>query len=331
MKFNFFISCLVLFFVAMLLIGNSSCKKKETTLSFTTQTIGDINLKKIKFKNDSVGYCCGGSKNKNGAIYKTINTGAIWTKTFSSTKYCINDIFFLNDSIGFACGDSLTLFKTNNGGDSWTQYTFPNLPWMQYMVPLNSIFFFSEQKGFLAGGEHYGKGSISKTFDSGQIWGHKSYDNEFNCIVFTDQNTGYAGGYGVIYKTTDGGQSFRPCNIRGDWYVSLYFFDNNNGFAAGYDGGIYKTSDGGENWKTIYKGNSLFSSRTHLKQIYFSADNKGYIAGTDGLLLSSDENGNNWKNEGKICDETLNSLCITPNHTIFICSEKGVIYIIKQS
>lgn len=333
--FNLKKTVLSTFYIGLLvvgIIGFTKCRKKETSIPFTVQSVGEqINLKKITFRNDSIGFSCGGSKNSYGAIFKTKDAGTTWKKTFSNNKYCINDIFFLNDSIGFACGDSLTFYKTHNGGDTWNQSVFPNFPWFQYMIPLNSMYFFSEEKGFIAGGEYYGKGCITRTFDGGLIWGHPSYDNEFNCIIFTDNNTGYISGYGVIYKTTDGGHTFTPCNIRGDWFVSLYFFNNNNGFAVGYNGGIYKTSDGGTNWKTIDNGNTLFSKRNHLKQIQFSTNNKGYIVGSEGLLLSSTNDGNTWETEGKICEETLNSLFITTNHTLFTCSEKGLIYIIKPS
>lgn len=310
-----------------------SCKKKdEINLKFNIINVGEeINLKKITFRNDSVGFCCGGYKNIYGAIFKTNDAGKTWHKNYFSNKYCINDVFFLNDSIGYACGDSLTLYTTRTGGNTWNKYTFPNLPWLQFMFPLNNIYFFSEEKGFIVGGEHYSKGGISKTFTGGALWYHPSSVNEMNCIMFTDEYTAYIGGYGIIYKTTDGGLTFNPCNIRGDWYVSLSFSDNNTGFAVGYDGGIYKTSDGGENWKTIDNGNTLFSKRSHLKHIIFSTDNKGYIVGTNGLLLISENAGNTWTKSANICSETLNCSFMTQNHTLFICSETGNIYYIPIS
>jgi len=80
---------------------------------------------------------------------------------------------------------------------------------------------------------------------------------------------------GSIYKTTNAGE---------DWILkssgtainlnSVFFIDNNNGFAAGLDGIILKSTDGGENWSIKPSGT------THdLLSVYFTDVNSGWTSG----------------------------------------------------
>ena len=78
-------------------------------------------------------------------------------------------------------------------------------------------------------------------------------------IYFTNSNTGWAVGAGIILKTTDGGTNWNP-QITGTSYqlYSVHFSDSNFGWAVGYDGNassgiILKTTDGGINWNPTTK------------------------------------------------------------------------------
>lgn len=318
----------IIIFTVLCLLFFISCKKKETVqLEYLTFNVGEkINLRKLIFLNESTGFCCGGKKNTYGAIFKTTDSGKNWEKKYMNENYSINSIFFLNDSIGYACGDSLTLYNSRDSGNTWSKYTFPNLPWFQFMIPFHSLYFFSEDKGFAVGGEHFGKGGITRTFNRGGEWNHPCFDNELSCIVFPDENTGFAGGYGVIYKTADGGKSFSPCSIRGDWFRSLFFFSRNKGFAAGYNGSLFMTTDAGESWDSVNKGNIAFDAREHFNDIVFSGEKTGFISCTNGWLLITDDGGVSWKKRMKVCDDALNSSFVSGNKTLYLCSEAGNIY-----
>lgn len=322
---------LFFFLIQILIFLGVSCKKENPGFaSYTIYNVeADIPLKKIIFTDSITCFTGGGLKNTRGAIFRSIDAAVTWQKVFESNKYCINDLFFLTDSIGYACGDSLTLFKTSDGGKSWQQYLFTNLPWNQYMIPFNSIFVKSETELFLAGGEHYSKGCITRTFNGGSVWNHPSFDNEFNCIRFTDAKTAYICGYGVVYKTTDGGNSFSPLNIRGDWFKAMYFFDSLTGFLAGNNGGIYKTSDGGNSWQTKMSGNSAIGKRIHFNDILFTDKNTGYIASSGGRMYKTTDGGNEWKyfiiNE----EENIQSVCVKSDGIIFVCSDLGRVYKIE--
>jgi photosystem II stability/assembly factor-like uncharacterized protein len=74
---------------------------------------------------------------------------------------------------------------------------------------------------------------------------------------------------------------------------SLYFTDENNGFAVGGNnsnlGYIARTSDGGVNWtSTSYTGTAL------LRSIFFYTADTGYTCGAGGLVLRTTDGGDSW-------------------------------------
>lgn len=60
-------------------------------------------------------------------------------------KVQYSDLYFVNDQEGWIIGDKGQLFKTTNGGISWT------LQSLNSDVNLKSIFFTSSQNGWIAG------------------------------------------------------------------------------------------------------------------------------------------------------------------------------------
>lgn len=74
---------------------------------------------------------------------------------------------------------------------------------------------------------------------------------------------------------------------------SLWFTDENNGFAVGGNnsnlGYIAKTSDGGVNWTSAsYSGTAL------LRSIFFTSADTGYTCGQGGLVLKTTDGGDTW-------------------------------------
>ena len=305
----------------------SACKKENHITDYTIIDIKvNATLKKIIFINDSTGYLCGGKKNDFGIIYKSTDSGNSWYSIYLDNNKSINDIFFISDSLGYACGDELLLIKTTNGGQTWYKaydYSFSN--WQEYVTPLQSIWFLNKDTGFVSGGDNYYKGVICKTFNGGLDWTFQSLDNEQKSIFFNNNQTGYFSGYGIIYKTDNGGKNLDILDIDGDSFVSVFFVNSNNGFAAGYNGGIYKTTDAGNSWKAVLKGNSLFKERININNIRFINNNSGYAVGNNGLLLTTNNSGNDWSK--KIIDKNLNlySIFVNNHNEAFISADNGKI------
>ncbi len=320
-KYSVLLVCLLFLFGA--------CRKEETiSVSFEVLSVNEnINIHKIIFLSDSVGFACGGRQFDYGAIFKTTNNGNNWKKVYSSNLRSVYNLHFVDDSKGYAGGDSMLLLTTNDRGENWNEFWFDTIPRDKYQrTAFKNFFFFNENEFLMVGGQNYDSGLIYKTTDAGNNWIFKTFENELKGIYFIDELNGYLSGYGVIYKTNDGGLSYQLCSIKGDFFTSVYFGDKDNGVAVGYNGGIYKTQNAGNNWKTIVKPNKAFEKRTHFNDIKFGDTNIGYAVGSDGLLMITEDGGNNWKLAKKFCDDNLFSITILTNKLLLITSEKGKIY-----
>lgn len=116
-------------------------------------------------------------------------------------------------------------------------------------------------------------------------------------VTFADGQTGWAvgdiapsGEGGAVYKTTDGGSSWRAIARTTEILTSVKFISPTTGWVAGYAGRIQRTDDGGITWK------SQRSEREGevLNSIFFLDERKGWVAGGAGLVLQTTNGGESW-------------------------------------
>jgi photosystem II stability/assembly factor-like uncharacterized protein len=125
---------------------------------------------------------------------------------------------------------------------------------------INSIFFSDKNTGYLAGAYDNGLTpyrEILKTEDGGSSWNsiYSGGCETFKSIYFINRDTGYAVGIyecpdaaqtAAIWKTTDGGSTWVEEELKGSMgrpLNSVFFPDENTGYAVGYMGSILKTDD----------------------------------------------------------------------------------------
>jgi photosystem II stability/assembly factor-like uncharacterized protein len=77
--------------------------------------------------------------------------------------------------------------------------------------------------------------------------------------------------------------------------ASVYFLDENIGYAVGENGTILKTKDGGINWLAQKSGIYYW-----LNSVFFIDENTGFAVGENGAILKTIDGGVNWscKNSG---------------------------------
>jgi photosystem II stability/assembly factor-like uncharacterized protein len=239
-----------------------------------------------------------------GTIIHTSNGGSDWIIQDSKTENNIYDIFFLNRNLGWAVyweGSNYPfgtyILKTTDGGNNWM--TLPN---PKENIFSQCILFLDSLNGWM-GGKPY---PIVRTSDGGDTWTEAEIDSsDFSNfpvydIQFYDSSFGYAsGGFvdccGIIWSTSDGGDSW---NVIETQYVApepiyqLHINDSLNVIGVGgdfeslgYGVGMMRTSDGGGSWNFEYIGVSGVSW-----DIDFRTDKEAWatLAGEQKLIYSLD-------------------------------------------
>jgi len=289
-------------------------------------------LHSVYFADANTGLISGGS-----IILKTINGGNNWT-----SQNMVGDILtlsFVNRNIGYCVSRNGPVYKTTNGGQNWIEQNIPGgVEWKQ-------VFFIDSVNGFTIGYNTQPYGAILlKTSNGGLNWNiiyNETYVIPYS-IFFTNVNTGYSSfvagqypsAYFHIYKTTNGGNSYTSVYTWDDAAYSklmtLYFINENTGFAGGYKNHshatIMKTINSGLGWNLKLDISGLISS------IHFPSSNIGFAVGrvgnpgSSGLIVKTTNGGDNWI---VLVNDSLvecNSVYFTDNNTGYAVGINGCIY-----
>ncbi|NQT14293.1 MAG: hypothetical protein HQ582_16170, partial [Planctomycetes bacterium] len=110
-------------------------------------------------------------------------------------------VFFADVDHGWAVVDTGRIWRTRDGGASWSGYD------LQPLAGRFDVHFANSQKGWIVGGS----GLILATIDGGVTWRKQTsgVGEHLLAVDFSDARTGWAVGYsGTILKTTDGGNTW---------------------------------------------------------------------------------------------------------------------------
>jgi len=284
-------------------------------------------LKNLHFIDTQTGWAAG----EGGTIIHTSNGGNEWVVQNSTVQTFIVDIFFINENLGWALTfrdvfpfGTITL-KTTNGGDTWIAENYPD-----ENAFMNTIFFFDSLNGWM-GGTY-----IASTTNGGVTWAEADVDSSiisglpvynFN---FYNRQFGYAcGGYldlaGVIWRTTNYGESWSATGVSPDQVFDLYFLDSLNaiglsGDPEGFFGtGNINTTDAGANW--IYDEMTLSSLSFAID---FRTETEGWSASGYKFLITLDS-GVIWENKETPDSAIIFDLTFLDSRSGFAVGEDGVI------
>ncbi|MCD4820243.1 MAG: T9SS type A sorting domain-containing protein [Candidatus Cloacimonetes bacterium] len=262
----------------------------------------DISVNDIFFLDETTGFILGNNEqSEEKIVLKTIDSGDTWFNLYTapSASFSIFEIYFYDNNIGYGTGSINNLFKTIDGGNTWTEIDI--LGYYHF----ETIEFVSEDIGFILAIDESvdcHNHVILKTIDGGDNWELMLFEGGYpSDMKFSDMNNGFLiGDYGIIKYTDDCGETWNYCGepISND-FESICFSENGNYFIVGEGGIIFKSTNNGISWDSLNQGTS-----EHLNSIYFIDESTGLIAGNDGTILRTTDAGENWIHiESNILDD----------------------------
>jgi photosystem II stability/assembly factor-like uncharacterized protein len=158
------------------------------------------------------------------------------------------------------------IYRTTNGGANWSfKYQTDTLGRGYDYV--NSSFI-NENTGYLIG-TTYNTGILIKTTNKGIDWNIvRTFTTNMSGVYALNSSTVYVAGYwNYIMCSTNSGTTWsnQIFSSTPRMMYSVYFSDNNTGFACGVDGNVYRTTNGGVRVENI---STEIPSKYSLSQNY---------------------------------------------------------------
>lgn len=268
----------------------------------------------------------------NGTIIKSTDQGNSWSVLQTNTNNIIINHSAVNNQLVFALTWELenppfgtNILKSTNGGMNWQSQHFP----IEYEY-LQSIYFFNENKGIVAGSRTY------LTTNGGLNWFQVERDSDlvanlpFLNIKMLNDKYGFAcGGFidvaGVIWKTTNGGLNWKTNGISPDEIFDLVVLDSLNIIALSgdpefiYNLAFVKSTDGGETW--IYNQLPLYAMSFGID----AKDSNNIWSASGYKFIYSTDAGNNWQEKPTPDSTSIYDLVFINNQLGFACGENGAL------
>src|SRR5690606_4879638 len=163
-----------------------------------------------------------------------------WTvKDMSAYARNLVDCHFFSPDSGFAVGGSPApsesqshpvILLTTDRGDTW-QTVFHGSQNGSYGW---KIFFQSRKNGWVSAYD-LGGAQVFKTTDGGLHWVEQFVPNNdgLEGIGFASETLGWTDGWGSASQTVDGGETWTPVNLQGNYNNRFVMFGDSVGYAAG--------------------------------------------------------------------------------------------------
>lgn len=221
-------------------------------------------------------------------------TWQLFTRSLAQSRCDFRDVIMRTAQEWWAMGnssDSGYVMKTSDAGLTWSKKTFNR--------GINAGALRNASLGWISGANN----QIFKTTDGGNSWVSQAPSNvsaDYYDIQVLNDQTLWVAGYndsdeGVVIKSTDGGQTWMNVqSIANEAINSIFFIDDQKGWAVGNGGVIRKTSDGGQSWSA----DTIEFESGSLKSVFFTSAAVGYIVGASGHSYKTTDGGQNWYTAG---------------------------------
>ena len=292
-------------------VSGTVLRTADGGVTWTPCTPTTPGLAAVQFLDAQTGYVVNGV----GPVLKTVNGGLSWTST--QLQPGLVALSFVDTETGWVISlVDKTIFKTSNGGTSWSATNSPA------EAALVGVDFVDASTGWVVG-----QGTtVLATKNAGSTWvpQNTGASARLTGVAFVDSQTGWAvGEFGQIMKTANGGATWTAQNS--DTYAlfcDLAFRDRLTGWVLAY-GGLTRTGDGGLTWST----SSFPIGRVGAKALSFADAKNGWVVGYDGktLILNSKDGGATWTEQGAGLNDRLNAVDFVDSRVGWAVGDSGAI------
>ena len=225
----------------------------------------------------------------NGTVARTVDGGANWFTVGVPTPASIRDVSFPSPSTGFALDTAGGVFKTANGGTTWSILDTGGSanPRALLGVDANRLLLIGP-KGLKLSKDG---GNSFKSVKSKAVRG-KSLDD-----VDVASGALVAFGRKALALSKDKGKTWKKLKRpKNQTLADVDFAGASKGYALTDTGGLYKTSNGGDKWKVVKAIGTNQGS-----QISFSSAKSGYVSLNEfghqgfGYVLRTKNGGKTWQ------------------------------------
>ncbi|MFC1853115.1 WD40/YVTN/BNR-like repeat-containing protein [candidate division CSSED10-310 bacterium] len=308
----------------------------------------------------------GFSRSDSEHLWAVGDAGTVLLKETTTNKFKICHSF---GNIGLRCisvnhfgkglivGYGGTVWFTGNNGQTWRQIK-------QLPAQINDYYgcYMGPEKAWIVG-------SFGTVLHSDPTWQHWQSINlktraYLRHIFFIDENIGFIIGYGVVFRTGDGGLNWQKISPAVPFQLlSATSPDGQTLWVAGEHGALYKWQLRGHRWEgpllgigitlhdmtatpqtqtlwaigeksTVLRSEDegatwhyshLVPTRT-LHAITFTSPHHGWIVGEKGALWSSRDRGQTWRHQSLPEKKNINAVSHSPNNTLWVCGQFGLLY-----
>ncbi|MFN4110632.1 MAG: WD40/YVTN/BNR-like repeat-containing protein, partial [Ignavibacteria bacterium] len=156
----------------------------------------------VFFLNENLGWVCGQYGTSNGVIHKTTNGGQSWVTYQNVAAKALRAIAFRDENNGVVVGSTITAKYSTDGGLTWQTATVNGMT----SGDIRDVVYLSPTRLIACG-----TNALLKSEDGGVTWNALpvSVSGLLYALTFKDNINGYAvGASGLVYKTTDGGDTW---------------------------------------------------------------------------------------------------------------------------
>lgn len=148
-------------------------------------------------------------------------------------------------------------------------------------------------------------------------------------VTQTDRRLIAVGAFGHIIYSDNNGKSWMQADSvpTRTTLTSVYFVDDQLGYAVGHDATVLKTINGGKNWTLVHTD---VAGERPLFGVYFSDADNGLAVGAFSLVIETHNGGETWMERPIVADGFddyhLNDIFAAKDGAIYIPAEFGTIY-----